>query len=413
MSWNTLVPLFNHGNFLVPIVINATHIGRHLDGIGVYSMQLLKHLALAASPFTFLVYVNRAARVHFRDVRWPEHMRIRWVTASLSPDYQLPGHLSRLVFANYLGVKHRRQPLFTTSQLEASFTHPRQMVTVHDVIPLHFPAQHPRQYPYFKWVLPHVVRRALRVITPSRHTCRQVVRQYDLPPERVQVIYHGPGLYQRFPGPVAPLGRERFVLFLGRLAPSKNLKTLLAAFEQLNGRQHMPLLVAGKGCATSTLPNVCFTGYVSMARAQELYRRAALFVYPSLEEGFGFPPLEAMAHGCPVLASTGGSLQEVLGTAAMYTGVHCPEALAESLNFLMHCRELREQLSRAGNRRAARFCWQHSAREHLALFQLFWSQGATGTVPHGTEPAFTLKGLPEPSRDRLAWQSGTFPGGRP
>lgn len=374
MAWNNLIQISKSAATMLPIVINATHIGRHLDGIGVYSMQLLKHLAVVLSPLTFLVYLNRAAAVHFRQITWPKHIRIRWVSAALSPDFQLAGHLRRLAFANYLGLKHRHQPLFSTSQMEASFAHPRQIVTVHDLIPLHLPRQHRRQYAYFRWVLPRVLRRAVQVVAPSRHTRDQLAAHYGLSPARMQVIYHGPGIHEQLPRPVEPAARERFILFLGRLAPSKNLETLLAAFRQLSRSHGMELLVTGRGNGCPVFPNVRFTGYVSTATVHRLYRRAALFVYPSLEEGFGFPPVEAMAHGCPVVASTGGSLQEVLGEAAHYPSDASPEALAESMALLIHRRDLRTRLSRAGSLQVSRFCWQQSAQAHLNLFQQCWAR---------------------------------------
>ena len=382
-----------------PVVINATNIGRYPDGIGVYVLNLLRELTQLETDLRFIVYCNRASAPHVRPIRFPGNCELRWVTAALSPDHGFPGHLLRLLYSQLLGLRHRRSTIFITGQLEAVLWRRNQIITVHDIIPLLFPRLHRKQYLYFRYLLAHVVHRAHWIITPSYHTRDLLIRHYGVPGSAVRVIHHGAREYppaQSAHGDDA--GAGEFILFSGRIAPMKNLAALLEAFARLKGRIPHRLIVTGycRGGALSASPDlrrvqslldpgrVEYRGYVSDEELGRLLRGASLLAFPSLYEGFGLPPLEGMAHGCPVLVSNVSSLREVCGDAACYVDPTDVASIADGVYRVLTDEGIRRELSARGRARARRFRWSESAMDHLRLFHhaVRSMNAAQGTSAH-------------------------------
>jgi glycosyltransferase involved in cell wall biosynthesis len=257
--------------------------------------------------------------------------------------------------------------------MEAVLTGRRQVVTVHDTIPLDFPRAHPRQHRYWRHVLGRALTRAAVVLAPSEATRDRLRSRYALPAARVRVIPHGVPV----PMAVARRGaadRERFVLWLGRIGPMKNLDALVAAFRPVREATGHDLLIAGPGARPAALsrgaaPGVSWVGPIEEAEKIRLLDRAALLVCPSRDEGFGLPPLEAMARGCPVVVSRRGSLPEVCGDAAVYFDPDDVTAIAAALLRTIADRDLRNRLAVRGLLRAATHTWERSARAHLAAFE--------------------------------------------
>jgi glycosyltransferase involved in cell wall biosynthesis len=263
----------------------------------------------------------------------------------------------------------------------------RQVVTVHDAVPLDHPEWlNPRFAAWYRFLLPRLVRRARRVIAISAFTRRRLIERTGVDPARVAVIHHGVG--QRFrPQPddaIAAMRRAvgvpagRYLLSLGSLEPRKNLGGLLAAWGAVAAAApaDLCLVVAGaRGAgqifrqppAPQATPRVHFSGRVEDRWLPALYSGAVAFCYPSLYEGFGWPPLEAMACGTPVLASQGTAFPEVLGDAALLVDPHDPCAIADTLRRVIASRALREDLRGRGMERAAGFRWADAAAATWAL----------------------------------------------
>jgi glycosyltransferase involved in cell wall biosynthesis len=353
------------------VVVNATAIGRRPDGIGVYGVHLVRALVQAAEPRPLTVVLNEAAAGHFGGMQVPRHVELRWIRAAVSPDQGGLGHLARWLFAQLLARRHRGALVVGLSQMEAVLGRARQVVTVHDTIPYDFPRDHPRQHRYFRHVLGHALARAAVVVAPSEATRRRLLARYRLPGDRVRVIPHG------VPVPLVERRREaahrgRFVLWLGRLGPMKNLDTLIEAFQRVHAESGHTLVIAGPGPHPAALARgggatgVRCVGPIGEPQKLWLLDHAALLVCPSLDEGFGLPPLEALARGCPVVVSRRGSLPEVCGDAAVYIEPHDTAALGEALVAVLADRELRDRLANHGLARARHYSWELSARAHLA-----------------------------------------------
>ncbi len=263
------------------------------------------------------------------------------------------------------------------------------VLTVHDLIFRHLPEHHKRLNRwYLNATLPLYCRRADHIIAVSEATRRDLITSYGLPPEKVTVIHEAAD--PRFsPQPEKALQAvrahyglpEQFLLYVGTIEPRKNLLRLLRVWAPLYlAGEVPPLVIVGKRgwlsddffAALEESPareGVILTGYVLDMDLPLLYAAATAFVFPSLYEGFGLPPLEAMSSGTPVACSNVSSLPEVVGDAALCFDPTDDEALAHSLRRIVHDEPLRAELRERGLTRAAIFSWKRAAQETWAIYQ--------------------------------------------
>jgi glycosyltransferase involved in cell wall biosynthesis len=242
------------------------------------------------------------------------------------------------------------------------------ILTLLDVQHLDLPALFPRGERLFRRLAyDRAARKADRVVVISEWTRERVVEQLELDPERVHAIHLAVD-HERF-SPDPTVTREPFLLYPARPWPHKNHARLFEAFAVLRGaRPELRLVLTGVGHDAAGLPaGVEARGGVPTDELVSLYRRAAAVVFPSLYEGFGLPPLEALACGCPVAASRAGSLVEVLGDAAVLFNPDDPAAIAGGIAEAL---DRAAELGRRGPERAAAFTWETTARAHDAVYAL-------------------------------------------
>jgi glycosyltransferase involved in cell wall biosynthesis len=378
-----------------PLIVNATAIGHRVDGIAVYGVNLVKALWRASTDRLLTVVLNEDARRFFPESEIPAVASIRWVTAQMSPSRGTPGNLRRWLFANHLARHHRNALVFGLSQLEAPIVGSRGIVMVHDMIPWLFRDAHPRQYHFYRHYLGRALNHACAVVTPSQATKDDVCRHYGIEGARVHVIPHGS------PVPLSTSARAdqhrgRYILWIGRADPAKNLPALLAAFRTIERQIDVRLILAGEGSRVNlnatgvddgSLGRVTVLGPVSDAEKIALLDRASVLVCPSLCEGFGFAPLEAMARGCPVVAARAGALPEVCGDAALYVDPRQPGRIAEALLRVLTHPDLARRLVERGRTRSSAFTWEASVRAHLAV------------IDHVAHPDLKGRTAPVSSRD--------------
>ncbi len=236
--------------------------------------------------------------------------------------------------------------------------------------------------------LPIMARRATMIIAPSQWTRREIVARLGIRAERIRVI---PEAARENMRPLTEAEfrpvlerfhlRRPYLLYVGTIEPRKNLTTLIRAYDELlrTTRQRPQLvLCGGRGWLFDEVFKLVeqldlqemtrFTDYVDDTALPALYSAAELFIYPSLYEGFGLPPLEAMACGTPVVTSNAASLPEVVGEAGIKLPPRDWRALAQTLARLLEDPAERQYLSRAGLAQAARFSWERTANETQALY---------------------------------------------
>jgi alpha-1,3-rhamnosyl/mannosyltransferase len=242
------------------------------------------------------------------------------------------------------------------------------------------------------------VARGATFIAVSEHTRNEVVGLLGVPVERVTVVHEAPDPVFRpaEPGDGAALPdhldiRGDFVLAVGSLEPRKNLIGLLEGMTRLprDIRDDLTLVIAGPGGwrnrairermeRAAKVLSIQEAGYVSTGELVELYRRATVFAYPSLSEGFGLPVLEAMACGTPVVTSNTSSLPEVAGTAAVLVDPEDPEDIGAGLGRLLQDRGLREEMVERGFDNVRRFSWDRCARETVSVYRRAVAGGEHG-----------------------------------
>lgn len=278
-----------------------------------------------------------------------------------------------------------------TDHLLPNLRTPGSVFTIHDLIFLHFPQYHlPLNRWYLSLMLPRFLRRADRLIAVSENTKRDVVKLMNIPPEKITVIYEGVNPAFKPLGDPGAGARVRekyklpdqFLLYFATLEPRKNLATLLDAYHTLlgSGRTMPALVVAGrKGWLYQPIfervrelglaERVHFTDWIDEQDAPVLMNAASTFIYPSLYEGFGLPPLEAMACGTPVICSNASSLPEVVGDGGLLFEPKDAGALATAITRVLGDEGLRAQLRERGIAQASKFTWERAARETLSVYR--------------------------------------------
>jgi glycosyltransferase involved in cell wall biosynthesis len=358
-----------------PLIVNATAIGRRVDGIAVYGVNLVKALWRASIDRRLTIVLNEDARRFFQASEIPSDARIRWVSASMSPSLGTRGNARRWLFANHLARQQRDAVVLGLSQIEAPIAGRRGIVTVHDMIPWLFRGAHPRQYYFYRHYLGRALRRASAVVAPSQVTRDDVCRHYGIAPARVHVIHHGSPVTVSAHAK-SDVRADPYVLWIGRPDPTKNLAAVLAAFGIVERLTDVRLVMAGEGLQADVdaarldpraARRVTLHGAVTESQKIALLDGASVLVCPSFYEGFGLPPLEAMSRGCPVVVGRTGALPEVCGDAALYVNPGKPEEIADALLRVLTQPDLRRGLAERGRIRSGAFTWEASVRAHLAV----------------------------------------------
>jgi glycosyltransferase involved in cell wall biosynthesis len=352
-------------------------------GIGTYVRNLLRYLARIDKNTEYVLFCRaddcatiEESGENFRAV--PELAR----QYSIKEQLRIP-----------LDLRREKIDLFHAPHYVLPALIPcKAVVTIHDCIHLRFPQYLPSRlgYAYARtsmWIATH---RSTRVLTVSEASKRDILKYFHVPQHKIDVIYNG--IDERFgetPSADEVLRvRERyqlndpFVLYAGNIKPHKNLERLIEAFHLLrrNGHETVKLLIIGDEISKyATLrravhkyklhKHVRFFGFVPDKTLAVLYRLARVFVFPSLYEGFGLPPLEAMASGTPVITSNVSSLPEVVGEAALLIDPYEPAAIAQAMHRVLTEPSLREDLRRRGLLRVKDFSWERSIRRVHEIYQ--------------------------------------------
>jgi glycosyltransferase involved in cell wall biosynthesis len=385
------------------IVFDGTAAVRQRAGIGRFARGLLHGLAeIDDQNYYALVTVGRA-RLRAQELRVPAHHR--WLHLPVSERIARIGwHRLRVLPSPALAVP--RASLFFTPD----FTLPRagrtpSILTVHD---LSFIA-HPECADaglrrYLGAEVPRSLKQAAAVVAVSETTARALTAVFGVDPARIEVVPNGvDAMFIPLPeadgraGIPPPFGLcDAYLLTVGTLEPRKNYSRLLQAFALLTKRHHrtegvppgasrasgpsLQLAIVGREgwqfepifrdvARLGLEDSVRFFTNASDSDLLTLYQRASAFVYPSLYEGFGIPPLEAMACGIPVASSTGGALPEVLGEAAVYFDPLNVQAMSEAIERVLTDDTCRHDLSERGLARAGTYTWDRAGRAALSLFR--------------------------------------------
>lgn len=358
-------------------------------GLGRYAHELLAALAARDDTNEYRAFYHATSAREKPDApldRLPAHRAP--VGAKVWRMSVLLAHLTGISMDRWLP---RGDIFHATEHLMPPLRKSKTVFTVHDLIFHFFPEYHlPLNRWYLSLMLPRFLHCADAIIAVSENTRRDVAQLLGIPREKMTVIYEGVSPAFRPIRDADVLARvrarydlpARFLLCLSTIEPRKNLVTLLDAFRALLARDERApdLVIAGrKGWLYQPVfarvrelgleRRVHFTDWVAEADAPALINAAEVFVFPSLYEGFGLPPLEAMACGLPVVCSNASSLPEIAGDAALLVNPRAPDEIAAAIARVLSDAALRDELRAKSLARAAQFTWERAAAQTLALYE--------------------------------------------
>lgn len=388
------------------IGIDARFFGPRGKGLGRYTQKLIESLEKIDQENDYVVFLRRG---NFNEFQ-PQNRRFKKILAdyywySFAEQFFLPLKIYRQKI-DLMHWPHFNVPIFYFGPY---------VVTIHDLILQHFstrrasslgPLKYWFKYLAYKIVIWLALKRARKIITVSQYVKKDIINLFKIKPEKIVVTYEGApiknpkseipkrdavpsGLCVRNPKQSVEKYKidSPFLLYVGNAYPHKNLERLVNAFGILikDYKQDLQLVLVGEEdyfyrrlhqdvhlsilYSIESLARIIFTGFVSDEELTALYQNAKLYVFPSLCEGFGLPPLEAMSYGVPVVSSNLTCLPEILGEAAIYFNPLDPADMAEKINQVLMDENLRENLIAKGFEQIKKYSWRKMAEETLKIYK--------------------------------------------
>lgn len=355
------------------------------SGIGNYTYELARNLTnLSNVEFIGNTFGSNEKVLHelgmpvktFHGFPYGVYRRM-WHTIPISYRHLFPQQAALTVFFDYI----------VPPRVDGAV-----MTTVHDLTYLRYPETMKRQnLRRIKRDIAYSLERSSRVITISAFSKREIVELLHVPAEKVEIVPPAPCLSAKREDVAAVLARCKisrpFLLYVGTIEPRKNLVMLLRAFKHLEQegiRKYQMVLAGGLSwCGREILRlaeregllrNVVITGYLSAAERNVLYQNASAFIFPSLYEGFGIPPLEAMAYGCPVVCSYAASLPETVGDAARLVNPNDASDIAEGIWQVLNDSAYRAMLIERGSNQVKKYSWSASAEKFTNICERVLSE---------------------------------------
>lgn len=380
------------------LVINASILNQErVSGLGVYAANVLRRIvpSLVDQPVArHLVVVGDRQKVADALGAATDKMSLNRVSGSLEWQTLTTNHpIMRIWQLNRSVRKLRGQGsvgVYSPTHHGVMVRGVRQIVTIHDLFALRFPANYKLQHYYFKWYVPRLLRQTDVVIADSDSTASDCHHYYaHLPPCKVIHLGLRDDLHTTSAQEIPTLAHAPFFLFVGPTYHYKNCDRLITAFASFLAKHpdcphhlafaggssdylaYLREFIASKHAQVSD--RIDFLGFVSSGQLAWLYRRATAAAVTSLYEGFGLPALEAQAFGCPVVASNVGALLEVCGTAARMVDPYDAESIAGALAEMVDSPAMREKLIERGRENVLRFSWDVCAGEILSQIRVTMS----------------------------------------
>lgn len=348
-----------------------------MTGIARYLLHFLRYGTSAPAGHEYVLFCNQHTEVPLQNARIKKVV-INEKFTPLWDQVLLPRSL-----------KEEKADVFLTPYFKAPFFMPcKTVLIINDLIPLFFPEESgPFRKAYFNFWCGRAARRADRIITISEHTKKDVVKCFGIDAEKIRVVYLAA---ERDPGGTDTVKvrskyglPDEFIFYVGNLSPHKNIKSLISAYGLLpQGLRAKYKLVLGtkKGGryfqviekfikAAGLTEDVVFTGFIKDADLPAVYRASSLFAFPSLYEGFGLPPLEAMAYGVPVVSSDCSSIPEVVRDAGILVNPVRVQEIADAMEKVLCSDNLKKEMIQKGLARASEFSIEKFGSDMLKILE--------------------------------------------
>ncbi|MGM0568872.1 MAG: glycosyltransferase family 4 protein [Elusimicrobiota bacterium] len=369
------------------IAVDCRFVAKDSGGIKRYTLCLLDELSKLDSNVFYILIALKGSEKTLREY-FPHRRNIKIISVGYGP-YSITSQILLPFVLKKEKVNLFHSPDFMVPLLYTPF---KVVSTVHDLIPYLYPQYNYKTlkskfYFLYRRVLILMLKKSDRIIVVSRCSERDLKREFTFCSKKVRMVYNGffAGNAEKEKS-IADLKakykiRDKYIFYAGRQDPSKNILGLIKAFYKIKNKlKGYSLVIAGKKDSRYCQPyrlvedlnlqdDVIFTGYVSEEELDVLYRKAEVFVFPSLYEGFGLPPLEAMARGVAVVVSNRSSLPEIAGDAAVKADPFDIADLAEAIFTTVSNKKKREELIKKGYERIKMFSWEKSAFETMKVYK--------------------------------------------
>ena len=373
------------------IGINGRFLAAKRTGVQRAAYNLIKALVRVDHVNEYYLFTS-ADQANNPDWNYPN---VKVIASNIREGENFRNHLWEQFSLPRLAEKHKIDILHSPANLAPLLYRGRSIVHIHDLCFVVNPQWFSFSFrTLYNFVIPRLARRAAKVITNSNNSRNDLLQFCNLPAERVSQVYWAvDDLFTANNGDEPKpqdWDLEDYILYVGSLEPRKNIGTLLEAYELMRSKHpelkpklvliggESPLFAEVRLKVKKFKDDILFKGFVNDEMLRAYYRRANLFVYPSLYEGFGLPPLEAMASGVPVVTTLTSSLPEVVGDAALMVSPYNVEQLAETMGTVLTNPQIRQDLIAKGREQVRKFNWYRVARNTLAVYyEVYNSQVAT------------------------------------
>src|SRR5579862_4699167 len=363
------------------IYIEAGSFYGQRSGVGRFGISLVQELTKLRPKDDFVLFSflrpGRHVAIDFKELKNQRVKYIRWFPGRL---FSLMMRLGISLPLEIFGLEEADVVIFPNFISWASASQKRRVAVVHDLSFLYYPNFiNSKNLRYLNVQLTKSIRRSAKIVAVSEATKDDLIKNYGVGSDKISVVHNSIdhsifnpmaakktfAVKKRFGIP------EKYILFAGNIEPRKNIVGLLTAYAETFSQHRLPLvLVGGKGWKDeqieitlkkySDLP-IIRLGFVQDSDLAPIYAGASVFVFPSFYEGFGIPPLEAMACGCPVICSGVSSLPEIVGDAALLVDPRNNQEISEAIIKLVNNRKLQEKLIKSGYVQSRKFTWGNSA----------------------------------------------------
>jgi len=362
----------------IRIGIDARFYGPKQKGLGRYVQKLIENLEKNDLNNEYIIFLRKEnwdkykpTNSNFKKVL----ADYRWYT--LSEQIFMPFKIKQEK-VDLMHFPHFNVPIFYRMPF---------VITIHDLILKRFPTRRastlgPIRYWLkklaYELVISSAIKRASKIIAVSNFTKKDILKYFRVKSEKIKVIYEGVPCVELN---VYKTSNTSYLLYVGNAYPHKNLERLILAFNKLSKQKNdLRLVLVGeldyfyKRLQKMSSSNVIFMDFVSDKELSSLYQNACLYVFPSLCEGFGLPPLEAMAYNLPVVSSNSSCLPEILGDAAVYFNAEDIDDMVNKIKLVLNNEELQKELISKGREQIGRYSWGKMSQEILDVYVLWYNE---------------------------------------
>jgi len=365
------------------IAINASILDDKPSGLGIYTFYIINELYNLINKSEDELIIYTSCPNYFKVIN---NIKIKQIPVNTQPKYGKSGAVKRFLWNQLKLIKDidkEKVDILYSPTHHGSLFYNNQIVTIHDLLPIHFnykdSLQRILQTNYFKYVLPAILKKARKIVTVSDCTKNDIIKFFKISEDKIIRIYNGYDnrkLYYRKNAKNYIYEKyqiRNYLLAVGASYPHKNYDTLIKATSLISDKNTSLIIAGGRNEYRNYLKKltrelnladkVLFIDYVSQEDLPYFYSAAKCLVYPSLYEGFGLPPLEAMACGCPVITSNTSSLPEVVGDAGVMINPYSIEEIAKAIDMVLSNENLRKEMIEKGLKQAQEFSWRKTAEE--------------------------------------------------